>query len=449
MQSVLLQPWTTVSSGLSSFTQDESGWLDLACYGDIAGLWIDVSQVTGSNVQLAVQTSPTHDEAYFNPLLPSLGLSASSTPIFAKPVRTPATSPLSRWVRWQLTGAGSLWGATFRIHAVMSKEPLFVPTDIGGCTLWLRADLGTALVMSPVNAAGMAPPAVTLTGLPAPAPARPLTSTPSVEIDITTGGALGTARFTLLLGGNVVAQNVPTAASVSLGTGNLAAQFGAGTYTGGVPPNQNIYTANVNVQSWADQSGIAIPNTVSQLTAANQPGYTSSGGPNGLPNLTFASSGPQYLTGSTVPATATNCTIFTVAQWTTLGGGVFRAIYKLGVGGNGFSIIADNTPNRDISIDNVGFEIDGTATLNWEAWTLTASNAPLQALRVNGSPASISPNNNTPNAASGGHSVGAYTSPVSSAMDGSCNEILVYNRVLSAAEITRVENYIRGRTLIW
>ena len=154
MQSILLQPWTTISataSGLLTFTQDEEAWSDLACYSDIGGFWIDVSQVTapaGSNVLLAMQTSPSHDDAYFQPMMPSVTLGAASAPLFAKPMRLPSTAPLARWVRWQLTlspnNAGA-WGATFRIRAALSKQPLFQPTDIAGCALWLRADLGITL----------------------------------------------------------------------------------------------------------------------------------------------------------------------------------------------------------------------------------------------------------------------------------------------------------------
>src|SRR5260370_39092502 len=142
MQTVLLQPWTTISSGLSGFTQDEGQWTDLACHSEIAGVWLDISQVTGSNVQLQLQTSPSHDEAYFMPLTPFLTLSAASKPTFFQTPRTPTTPPLSRWVRWQLTGTGVSWGATFRIRAAVAKQPDFVPTDLPGCVQWLRADLG-------------------------------------------------------------------------------------------------------------------------------------------------------------------------------------------------------------------------------------------------------------------------------------------------------------------
>jgi len=48
METVLLQPWTTISGGASTpvFTQDDSGWVDLAGYSDIAGLWIEKTTIS-------------------------------------------------------------------------------------------------------------------------------------------------------------------------------------------------------------------------------------------------------------------------------------------------------------------------------------------------------------------------------------------------------------------
>ena len=54
--------------------------------------------------------------------------------------------PLARNLRWQLStdspGISGTWGATFRIRVAPSLQSSFVPTDVGGCVLWLRADLG-------------------------------------------------------------------------------------------------------------------------------------------------------------------------------------------------------------------------------------------------------------------------------------------------------------------
>jgi hypothetical protein len=162
MQSILLQPWTTVqgASTLTSVTQDGAGWVDVSSFAD-AVFQIDVAEVTGSSsgvVQLALQSSPTRDEAYFGPVLLPVTLAATTTPIVVKTLRIPnpgvggmgggpaPTFPMARYLRWQLTADSSTtWGATFRIRAQLSKQSFFTPTQLSGCVLWLRADLGISL----------------------------------------------------------------------------------------------------------------------------------------------------------------------------------------------------------------------------------------------------------------------------------------------------------------
>jgi hypothetical protein len=151
MEGILLQRWLTIrcdSPTVTSLAQPAEDWIDLASYAD-ATFWIDVTDFTapsGSTVQLGIQTSPSLDESYFNVLAPPVQLSGPP-PISVKlqSLRTPATSPLARFVRWRLTlvgGGSGTWGATFRIRAVPSKQQLFLPTSIPKCLLWLRSDLG-------------------------------------------------------------------------------------------------------------------------------------------------------------------------------------------------------------------------------------------------------------------------------------------------------------------
>jgi hypothetical protein len=148
MDSYLLQPWATISlnPSLSAFNQDADASLDLGPFSDGA-FWIDASNVVagGGSPTLAIQTSPSLDEAYFTAISAPLVLSSlsSSTPVVIRPT----TTPLARYVRWQLNsgGASSAWGATFRIRALVSKQSAFLPSSISGCTLWLRGDLGITL----------------------------------------------------------------------------------------------------------------------------------------------------------------------------------------------------------------------------------------------------------------------------------------------------------------
>jgi hypothetical protein len=160
MQGFLLQPWVTVHCSATSvvtFTPDEQEWIDLSSFAD-AVFWVDVSEVTAPSgsptpsVQLTLQGSPSHDDSFFQPVAPPVTLVASPTPTIIKTTLLPSTMALARWVRWQLTLANpqsGSWGATFRIRAVPYKQSFFLPTQIPGCALWLRADLGTTLVGSP------------------------------------------------------------------------------------------------------------------------------------------------------------------------------------------------------------------------------------------------------------------------------------------------------------
>lgn len=147
MQGMILQPWTTVQSSFATFTQSAEEWLDLCDYAD-ATFWIDVTQISsGSVVQLTLQTSPTPDESYFFAVAPPITLATSTTPRMLKTVRSAATVPLAKHVRWQLTllSGTSPWSVTFRVRVAPSRQSFFVPTQLSGCVLWLRADLGITL----------------------------------------------------------------------------------------------------------------------------------------------------------------------------------------------------------------------------------------------------------------------------------------------------------------
>jgi len=154
----LLQDWTTIRSAVTStFVQDEDEWLDVGGFADVA-FWIDVSAITppgGTStnyVKLTLETSPTCDDAYFQPLASPIWLgtgttipvrTASATPFVVRSARGTATASLSRYLRWRIDPVGSgTWDATFRIRAVFGRNSFFAPPQIPGCVLWLRSDLG-------------------------------------------------------------------------------------------------------------------------------------------------------------------------------------------------------------------------------------------------------------------------------------------------------------------
>jgi len=164
MRSIIFQDWTTVhctQPTVLSFTQPSEGWLDLSSFAD-ATFWIDVSEVVlpsgdPPSVQLLLQTSPTLDETYFMPaappinnLIPTNSGLGGTVPIVLRTVRSASTAPLARFLRWQLnllnnSGGTPSWGATFRIRMAPSAQSFFVPTQVPGCVLWLRSDLGITL----------------------------------------------------------------------------------------------------------------------------------------------------------------------------------------------------------------------------------------------------------------------------------------------------------------
>ena len=88
-----LQPWVTIRANASgpapwpavlSVTQDEGGWVDLSRFAD-AAFWVEVAEVTqptGGQVLLTIESSPSEDETLFKPV---------SQPVAVAPVTDPVT----------------------------------------------------------------------------------------------------------------------------------------------------------------------------------------------------------------------------------------------------------------------------------------------------------------------------------------------------------------------
>jgi hypothetical protein len=118
VHSFVLQDWTTIrgGTGVTQITQHEPGWLDLEAYQDIT-LWLLVTEVTGTPT-LTYQTSPTSDDSLFQAIATAITLTAATTPVVTSVLMLTAalagTTPLARFVRWQLNGTPP-WDATLRI----------------------------------------------------------------------------------------------------------------------------------------------------------------------------------------------------------------------------------------------------------------------------------------------------------------------------------------------
>jgi hypothetical protein len=328
-----------------------------------------------------------------------------------------------------MPASGTIYGKTYPYGTYGQ----FLPDSIPGLVLWLRADLGITAVMSAVVAAGTAPPAVTLTGVPS--PLLP------VEIDITGTGALG-VPFTWKLGGVVQATGLVTAANVPLGSGTLAAQFTIGAYT-----NDNVYTATVNVSAWADQSNQTA--SFVQATSANQPSFTVSG-INGVPSLSFAAASASSIATTTLGTTimpGPAAERFMVFQGTT---DAPSSIFTDN-GGWGNSGSVDNIPFSDGNIydgfgrtTRPGF-VKGTSFSVANIYSSESSGTGgtgLWQARYNGAIIAASVSNTNTFAARG-----AAPSLASSTVGFQLSEFIVFNRptTLSTAERNTMLTYLHNR----
>ena len=121
MRGFILQDWTTIRGGgsVATVTQQETDYLDLAAYQDVA-FWIDVKEAT-SAPSLYLQTSPTLDDSFFQSMVAAVTMTAAAAPTVVPAFMFSALVPLARYVRWQIVGTPT-WDATFRI-AVAANSP--------------------------------------------------------------------------------------------------------------------------------------------------------------------------------------------------------------------------------------------------------------------------------------------------------------------------------------
>ena len=121
MWSQLLQDWTQVGGdAANSLVQSEDGWIDTEDVQDGAFL-VEVSYATGTQVYLTFETAPAADASLFVPMQKSDALNivplAGSSAIQACLANGVAGPPISRFVRWKLTGT-SAWAACFKITMI-------------------------------------------------------------------------------------------------------------------------------------------------------------------------------------------------------------------------------------------------------------------------------------------------------------------------------------------
>lgn len=131
-------------------------------------------------------------------------------------------------------------------HSITGGDFAYSPLDSGTCLAYFEgADLLTGGAYGTITASGGgSPPSITLSGAP--------TWANQIRIAMTTGGAVGTAEFSVSFnqGRTWPIKNVKTATTVLLEGLGITIGFPAGTYT-----NLHVYTAETSVTQWGDKSG--------------------------------------------------------------------------------------------------------------------------------------------------------------------------------------------------
>lgn len=194
------------------------------------------------------------------------------------------------------------------------------------------------------------------------------------------------------------------------------------------------------VASWPDISGNS--RSYAQGTGANQPGFSSDAGPNGLPCVTF--SGTQWLVFTGAYASRRNWTVFVVLKLANT-----STIMRTAVWGASHGVQGTNLNKRELVLPGVADLTDSTSnsTTNWELWVVQ-DNGTIQSMRVNGTAHTLS-GSGTPAIPTTDNGVGATGTAGANPFTGSIQSIIRYESTLALSDIQKVETYIRNKTLIW
>ncbi len=160
---VLTPDFVTVrgtATTVAGATQDPSQWVDVngAADGTFIVECVDLTTPGGTGtVVLNIESSPFLDASTFMLAAPPLTLAPAVPPVFIKTVTSVSVPGLARFVRWRISTTGSgAWTVTFRIRCVTNRGAYFRPTQIAGCALWLRSDLGVGVAAASNTITGWA-----------------------------------------------------------------------------------------------------------------------------------------------------------------------------------------------------------------------------------------------------------------------------------------------------
>jgi hypothetical protein len=199
-----------------------------------------------------------------------------------------------------------------------------------------------------------------------------------------------------------------------------------------------------DVLKWLDLSGNG--KNATQGTAADQPEYLPTGGVNGLPGVSFDQGNSEFLNLTGLAETSNDYTMFLIFDEGS--GNTNQGFLGVNVGGGTVACFASNADAGEFWVSSydgaftrrMAQVTTGEQYLEWQ-WDSGSSehrvyrNGEQIGSGVYGSPSTLANNG----------FIGRHPSVATYYLEGTVSEIIVYNKVLSAAELTQVRNYINSR----
>jgi hypothetical protein len=301
---------------------------------------------------------------------------------------------------------------------------VFLPSTVSGCILFLNASTG-ATINTTMASSGTSPPAVTLTGT--------LTGSHAIRIEITTGGARGTAIFRFSVNSGAFTSGVTTAATVALGATGVTANFPVGTYT-----DNNVYQSLCS--SWADSSGFSNNVGASGGAANVSPIYAYDSAFSGN-SLQFDGTADTLFRSTGGVTGSSDHTLFVKAKWAT--GSGLRGIATIGsaaaASSGGTSAVGGSGTSEWFGGASLSNPTGGTPT-NGVVYTLGKTHTSGVTQGYVGSSASGSTSSNS-HTLSAGFRVGSYATDAGWT-SASVRAVLAYSRALTSGEIAQVVSYL-------
>jgi len=198
-------------------------------------------------------------------------------------------------------------------------------------------------------------------------------------------------------------------------------------------------TATTTVSAWADFSG----NGAHASAPGTQPAYHASGGPNGVPYVSFPGSGSVKLVGTKVVLTSSAASMFLVLK-TNQTSTQSLLVSCSNVDTSGFGLgVAQIPGTRWGAVQGVANIAFGTATLGWEAWTATTAPGSNN-FYVNGSLLGTGASTIVVPAA-GGYTIGLDPGGFFANFNGNIAELIVCSGVFSTQQMASLNAYRLAR----